>query len=369
MWIAGVSPLSVLEAYIAAALALVIFGIPAAHQQQRYSPIIARRGADVRDRRARVFIVAFILVTAIVVNVVVNLHFNALADAFRSSARRCGSRCCCACRCAAATGRSCRARSGLDLPAVARARRVDDAGRALPDASWRVALGLGFVSAVFDNIPLTALALKQGGYDWGFVAVRRRLRRLDDLVRLVAGVALTNQYPEAKSVFAWIRGGWHVDGSRTSSDSAVMLVVHRMGAGSAAARQRAGRDGAGARKVGASRRAVRVGVRWRLRRDRATIAMPIALRRGQPSTSEDLMKKTALALALLAAATTASAQITLFEHDNFSGRRFDVRARSTTSATAASTTSHRRCSIRQGTWQVCDDAYFRGRCVTLQPGE
>jgi Na+/H+ antiporter NhaD/arsenite permease-like protein len=29
----------------------------------------------------------------------------------------------------------------------------------LPDASWRVALGLGFVSAVFDNIPLTALAL------------------------------------------------------------------------------------------------------------------------------------------------------------------------------------------------------------------
>ena len=37
----------------------------------------------------------------------------------------------------------------------------------LPDASWQVALGLGFVSAVFDNIPLTALALKQGGYDWG----------------------------------------------------------------------------------------------------------------------------------------------------------------------------------------------------------
>jgi hypothetical protein len=25
---------------------------------------------------------------------------------------------------------------------------------------------LGFVSAVFDSIPLTALAIKQGGYDW-----------------------------------------------------------------------------------------------------------------------------------------------------------------------------------------------------------
>jgi hypothetical protein len=34
---------------------------------------------------------------------------------------------------------------------------------ALPPASWRVALGLGFVSAVFDDIPLTALALRQGG--------------------------------------------------------------------------------------------------------------------------------------------------------------------------------------------------------------
>lgn len=40
----------------------------------------------------------------------------------------------------------------------------------LPDASRRVALGLGFVSAVFDNIPLTALALQQGGYDWGYLA-------------------------------------------------------------------------------------------------------------------------------------------------------------------------------------------------------
>ena len=40
----------------------------------------------------------------------------------------------------------------------------------LPAASWQTAFGLGFVSAVFDNIPLTALALKQGGYDWGFLA-------------------------------------------------------------------------------------------------------------------------------------------------------------------------------------------------------
>jgi hypothetical protein len=40
----------------------------------------------------------------------------------------------------------------------------------LPAASWRTAFGLGFLSSVFDNIPLTALAIKQGGYDWGYLA-------------------------------------------------------------------------------------------------------------------------------------------------------------------------------------------------------
>ena len=39
MWIAGISPLEVAEAAIGAAVALVIFGIPASLQQQRYAPI------------------------------------------------------------------------------------------------------------------------------------------------------------------------------------------------------------------------------------------------------------------------------------------------------------------------------------------
>src|SRR5213076_894919 len=39
MWIAGVSPLSVFEAYIAAASATLIYGVVAAKQQHAYSPI------------------------------------------------------------------------------------------------------------------------------------------------------------------------------------------------------------------------------------------------------------------------------------------------------------------------------------------
>ena len=82
MWIDGVSPLDVLEAYIAAGAALLVFGVPASLQQQRYSPIIkdARRGIAHRlgARRHR----AVILVAAIVANVVVNLQFPALLGRF-----------------------------------------------------------------------------------------------------------------------------------------------------------------------------------------------------------------------------------------------------------------------------------------------
>ena len=80
----------------------------------------------------------------------------------------------------------------------------------LPVASWQTAFGLGFVSAVFDNIPLTALALKQGGYDWGFLAYAVGFGGSMIWFGSSAGVALSNMYPEAKSVGLWLRHGWHV---------------------------------------------------------------------------------------------------------------------------------------------------------------
>ncbi len=40
MWIDGVSPLAVLHAYVAAAVALVVFAIPAALQQHKHSPLM-----------------------------------------------------------------------------------------------------------------------------------------------------------------------------------------------------------------------------------------------------------------------------------------------------------------------------------------
>ena len=212
MWIDGVSPLDVFEAYVAAVVAMVIFGIPAAMQQQRYSPIIKDPPRGIHIDWARVGIVAFILAAAIAANVIANVEYPELSDKFPFI----GAAVWVAILLTAPLRKPewslmPETFKGSVFPAVAGAVRVDDAGRkAAGSRRGRPRFGLGFVSAVFDNIPLTALALKQGGYDWGFPRLRGRFRRLDDLVRLVGGVALSNMYPEAKSVGLWLRHGWHV---------------------------------------------------------------------------------------------------------------------------------------------------------------
>jgi len=94
----------------------------------------------------------------------------------------------------------------LALVAAASLMPVD----ALPRASWVTTLGLGLLSSVFDNIPLTALALKQGGYDWGFLAYAVGFGGSMLWFGSSAGVALSNMYPEARNVRLWLRHGWHV---------------------------------------------------------------------------------------------------------------------------------------------------------------
>jgi Na+/H+ antiporter NhaD/arsenite permease-like protein len=80
----------------------------------------------------------------------------------------------------------------------------------LPSASWPTALGLGFLSSVFDNIPLTALAIRQDGYDWGFLAYAVGFGGSMIWFGSSAGVAVSNIYPEARSVWAWLKAGWHI---------------------------------------------------------------------------------------------------------------------------------------------------------------
>src|SRR5262249_41492810 len=96
----------------------------------------------------------------------------------------------------------------------------------LPQPSWRTTIGLGFLSAVFDNIPLTALAIKQGGYDWGLLAYPVGFGGSMMWFGSSAGVALSGLYPrEMRSVVRWAKEGWFVPIAYAAGCAALLLTV------------------------------------------------------------------------------------------------------------------------------------------------
>ena len=95
----------------------------------------------------------------------------------------------------------------------------------LPRASWQTALGLGFLSSVFDNIPLTALALNQGGYDWGFLAYTVGFGGSMVWFGSSAGVAVSNMYPEEKSVGRWLMHGWYIAVAYVVGFSVMLAII------------------------------------------------------------------------------------------------------------------------------------------------
>jgi hypothetical protein len=211
MWIAGVSPLAVLEAALGAVVALCIFGTIAAKQQHAYQPIQKDATAGAHIDHARLSIAALILLSAIAANVLSNLYApKLLAILPVMGLAVCGMVLATSVWRKPAWDLLPGALKGsiflLSLVMCASMMPVDQ----LPKASWQTTLGLGFVSAVFDNIPLTALALRQGGYDWGFLAYAVGFGGSMIWFGSSAGVALSNMYPEAKSVGAWLKAGWGI---------------------------------------------------------------------------------------------------------------------------------------------------------------
>ncbi len=211
MWIDGVKPIEVLHAYVAAVVALIVCGIPAALQQQKFSPIYKLGKHHAAIDYARVGIVAFILIAAVAVNIVVNTQYAAYSDIFPFLGATVWAA---ILLCVPIRQPDWSLLPGtfkgtlflLSLVLAASMMPVEQ----LPAASSVTVLGLGFVSAVFDNIPLTALALKQDGYDWGFLAYAVGFGGSMLWFGSSAGVALSNNFPEAKSAWLWIKHGWHV---------------------------------------------------------------------------------------------------------------------------------------------------------------
>jgi Na+/H+ antiporter NhaD/arsenite permease-like protein len=211
MWIDGVSPIAVLDAYVAAGVALLACAIPAAIQQQRYAPITKDAKVEHRVDWMRIAIVGAILLAAIGANVLANLRFPAVLDHFPVI----GAAVWVAIVLTAFIRRPDwrllpeAFKGSIFLLALVTCASLMPVEK-LPPASWHTTFGLGFISAVFDNIPLTALALKQGGYDWGMLAYAVGFGGSMIWFGSSAGVAISNMYPQAKSVGQWVRHGWHV---------------------------------------------------------------------------------------------------------------------------------------------------------------
>jgi len=201
MWIDGVKALDVTHAYVASAVAILIFGIIASFQQDRYQRITKDAPIEgVIIEWKKLLVVAMILAGAILANwqldfpaagvwiaIILGATFNhtpwsELPKAVKGTVFL------------------------LSLVLCASMMPVNE----LPAASWQTTFSLGFVSAVFDNIPLTKLCLEQGGYDWGVLAFSVGFGGSMIWFGSSAGVALSNIYPEAKSTVGYIKGGWHV---------------------------------------------------------------------------------------------------------------------------------------------------------------
>lgn len=200
MWIDNVSAFNVFHAYIASIVAVMFFGWFASHQQHKYQHIYHRYKERHNIDWRKIIVVITVLIGAIFGNVFFNLPalgvwvalivalfytsipWNELSKAIKGTVFL------------------------LCLVSSASLMPVET----LPDPSWITAFILGFVSAVFDNIPLTKLCLEQGHFDWGMLAYTVGFGGSMIWFGSSAGVAITNEFPEARNVFLWIKNGWHV---------------------------------------------------------------------------------------------------------------------------------------------------------------
>jgi Na+/H+ antiporter NhaD/arsenite permease-like protein len=210
MWLHGISPIALLPAYVAAVAAFAIFAVAGAISQHRLQPVCRPAAKPAPVDLVRLAAVALVLGLALGANVLIKTFAGLegrgpwlglaiwLGLALTSLVARPDWR---VVRPAA--------KGAVFLVALVAAASLLPVA-ALPPASLGSTFGLGVVSAVFDNIPLTTLALRQGGYDWALLAFAVGFGGSMVWFGSSAGVALTAQYPQARSIGTWVRRGWFV---------------------------------------------------------------------------------------------------------------------------------------------------------------
>lgn len=81
------------------------------------------------------------------------------------------------------------------------------------------------------------------------------------------------------------------------------------------------------------------------------------------------LQRSIVAFGLLATLPAIAANLVLYEQENFRGRSFVAEQTISNFTNLGFNDRASSVVIRSGTWQLCTDAHFRGRCETLPPGE
>jgi Na+/H+ antiporter NhaD/arsenite permease-like protein len=225
MWLEGIRPTAVLPAYLGALVALMVFGIAAARQQARWATLSPAAEHPAPVDRVRVAIVSASIAALACTNVVTSAVFGPRAEALPALAAvvwlvlLVGGRL----RPFAwpVAGRA--ARAALFLLVLVLSASLLPVDR-LPRPTVFTTILLGFVSAVLDNIPLTKLALVQGGYDWAFLAYSVGFGGSMIWFGSSAGVAVSEVVPDVRSVGVWVRNGWHVPLGFLAGHAAMILL-------------------------------------------------------------------------------------------------------------------------------------------------
>ena len=260
-----------------------------------------------------------------------------------------------ACRCAGPTGRYCRRpfKGTLFLLALVICASMMPVEK-LPAASWQTRVRARIRLGGVRQHPADRARVEAGRLRLGISRLRGRLRRLDDLVRIVGRGRAVQPVSRGEIGGRWVRGGWHVAIAYVIGFFVMLAVIgwHPR------------REKPRATSAPPSRRLLFNALRRPIR----LLPAPAAACCAPVDSAGHRHMKMIRDTDELSHRGCRNGCLRAGDHA-FRGRQF---RRPPTSADLAnvggSTTALRRSSIRSGSWQLCSDTYFRGQCVTSNPG-
>lgn len=200
IWIYGKDPLVLAHAFLPAFVAVVIVAFFAARAQHHYAPAVPAPTESIKVDKKALLSVFLILIFAIFFNyflelpgvgiwlaILISMFFTKVKLQVVKTAYD----------------------STVFLVALVFCAELVPID-AVPDASILSTMAIGFVSAVFNNIPLTQLCLIKGGYDWPLISYAVGFGGSMVWFGSSAGVAVCGVFPKARSFMNWLRYGWYI---------------------------------------------------------------------------------------------------------------------------------------------------------------